>query len=99
MYKRRMTDAVRRFRLIRLVSVAGVFVTAWALLYGHVPWAAGIALLIMAASYVVLLMLEPALAPEMALRYEIAVEKSRSADTVFRLAAARGAAGDHAAGP
>ncbi|GLZ01396.1 hypothetical protein Acsp02_86470 [Actinoplanes sp. NBRC 103695] len=96
MYKRRMADAVRRVRLTRLAFAAGVFVIAWALLSGHVPWAAGIAVLITAAAVVALIGLEPVLARERALRHEITVEKSTHPETVYRLAALRGTAGDHA---
>jgi hypothetical protein len=95
-YERRMADAVRRIRLICLALLAAVFVISWALLYGHLPLAGGVAvaLLITAVAWIPVAIV-PSANTETALRHWITVEHFPPNEAYFKLAAKRGAAGDH----
>jgi hypothetical protein len=96
LHEQRREDAVRRARTIRLVTVVVTFLVAWALLNGRVPWAPGIALLIALAGLLATLVLVPWPGTRDALRYAIATSSVDEPEMILKLAAACGAAGDHA---
>ncbi|MDI6104296.1 hypothetical protein QLQ12_37460 [Actinoplanes sp. NEAU-A12] len=99
LHEQRMKDAVRHAWTIRLTLLALIFIAAWTTLHGRAPWPAGIALLITVVSLFPLMLVPPP-GTRMGMRYWIAADGAADGavdgEMSLKLAAACGAAGDHA---